>query len=139
MEFDLKRYLGKWYEIAKIRNEFEPGLSNTVAQYTLNPNGTIQVINSGYLGDKFKQITGIARVTDNSRVLDVSFFPGIYSRYKILAIGENYEYALVGGDTDRYLWILSRKPNLEESILEELLRIAREKGYKVEDLIRTRQ
>ena len=106
MDFDLKRYLGKWYEIARIENEFSPNMDKVVAHYNLNDNGSIQVINSGYVDGNFRQIVGHAITTENKSILRVSFFLGIYSDYRILAIGENYEYALVGGDKDTYLWIL---------------------------------
>lgn len=97
MDFDLKRYLGKWYEIARIKNEFEPKMSKVVAQYDLNDDGSIQVINSGYVGGDFRQIIGRAIITENKNILKVSFFPGIYSDYRVLVVGKNYDYALVGG------------------------------------------
>ena len=96
-KFDLRLFLGKWYEVARINNGFEPEMDKVTAQYNLNDNGTIQVINSGYIGDKKRQIVGTAKTTDQSNLLKVSFFPGIYSDYKILAIGNNYDYALIGG------------------------------------------
>ena len=139
MDFDLKRYLGKWYEIARIENEFSPKMDKVVAQYNLNDNGSIQVINSGYVDGNFRQIVGHAITTENKSVLMVSFFPGIYSDYRILAIGENYEYALVGGDKDIYLWILSRTPDLDEDIIKDLIQVAKEKGYRIDKIRMTEQ
>ena len=139
MDFDLKRYLGKWYEIARIENEFSPKMDKVVAQYDLNDNGSIQVINSGYIGGNFRQIVGHAITTENKSVLKVSFFPGIYSDYRILALGENYEYSLVGGDKDTYLWILSRTPDLDEDIIKGLIQVAKEKGYRIDKIRMTEQ
>ena len=81
-----------------------------------------------------RQIVGHAITTDNKSVLKVSFFPGIYSDYRILALGENYEYALVGGDKDIYLWILSRTPDLDEDIIKDLIQVAKDKGYRVDKI-----
>ena len=139
MDFDLKRYLGKWYEIARIENEFSPKMDKVVAQYNLNDNGSIQVINSGYVDGNFIQIVGHAITTENKSILKVSFFPGIYSDYRILALGENYEYALVGGDKDIYLWVLSRTPDLDEDIIKDLIQVAKEKGYRVDKIRMTEQ
>ena len=139
MDFDLKRYLGKWYEIARIENEFSPKMDKVVAHYNLNDNGSIQVNNSGYVDDNFIQIVGHAITTENKSILKVSFFPGIYSDYRILALGENYEYALVGGDKDTYLWILSRTPDLDEDIIKDLIQVAKEKGYRIDKIRMTEQ
>lgn len=139
MDFDLRRYLGKWYEIARIENEFSPKMDKVVAQYNLNDNGSIQVINSGYVDGNFIQIVGHAITTENKSILKVSFFPGIYSDYRILALGENYEYALVGGDKNIYLWILSRTPDLDEDIIKDLIQVAKEKGYRVDKIRMTEQ
>lgn len=139
MDFDLKKYLGKWYEIARIENEFSPKMDKVVAQYNLNDNGSIQVINSGYVDGNFRQIVGHAVTTENKSVLKVSFFPGIYSDYRILALGENYEYALVGGNKDTYLWILSRTQDLDEDIIKNLIQVAKEKGYRIDKIRMTEQ
>ena len=139
MDFDLRRYLGKWYEIARIENEFSPKMDKVVAQYNLNDNGSIQVINSGYVDGNFRQIVGHAITTENKNILKVSFFPGSYSDYRVLVIGKNYDYALVGGDKDTYLWILSRTPDLDEDIIYDLIRIAKEKGYRVDKIRMTEQ
>lgn len=139
MDFDLRRYLGKWYEIARIENEFEPKMDKVVAQYDLNDDGSIQVINSGYVDGDFKQIIGHAITTGNKNILKVSFFPGIYSDYRVLVVGKNYDYALVGGDKDNYLWILSRTSKLNEDIIYDLIRIAKEKGYRVDKIRMTEQ
>lgn len=138
-KFDLRLFLGKWYEVARINNGFEPKMDKVTAQYNLNDNGTIQVINSGYIGDKKRQIVGTAKTTDQSNLLKVSFFPGIYSDYKILAIGNSYEYTLIGGELNTYLWILSRTPEISDNIFKELISIAKEKGYRTDRIILTKQ
>lgn len=139
MDFDLRRYLGKWYEIARIENEFEPKMDKVVAQYNLNDDGSIQVINSGYVGGNFRQIVGHVIMTENKNILKVSFFPGIYSDYRVLVVDKNYDYALVGGDKDTYLWILSRTSKLNEDIIKDLIQVAKEKGYKVDKIRMTEQ
>lgn len=139
MDFDLRRYLGKWYEIARIENEFEPKMDKVEAQYNLNDDGSIQVINSGYVDGNFRQIVGHAITTENKNILKVSFFPGIYSDYRVLVVGKNYDYALVGGNKDTYLWILSRTPDLDENIVKDLIQVAKEKSYKVDKIRMTEQ
>lgn len=139
MDFDLKRYLGKWYEIARIENEFSPKMDKVVAQYNLNDDGSIQVINSGYVDSEFKQIIGHAITTEDNNILKVSFFPGIYSDYRILVLNENYDYALVGGDKDTYLWILSRTSKFNEDIVKDLIQVAKDKGYRVDKIRMTEQ
>ena len=138
-KFDLGLFLGKWYEVARIRNSFEPEMTNVTAQYILNTDGTIQVINMGYVGGKKRQITGLAKRTDLDNILSVSFFPGVYSNYKVLAIGNNYEYALVGGDSETYLWILSRTTEIDRKAFTDLVSIAMSAGYRSDLLILTEQ
>lgn len=138
MTFDLNSYLGKWYEIARINNEFEPEMKNVIAQYSLFESGFIQVINSGYIEGELKQIIGVAKLTDQPGLLKVSFFPGSYSDYKILYIDEDYQYALVGGNSKNYLWILSRIPDINSSVLLQLVNIAKENGYNTDKIIMTK-
>lgn len=139
MEFDLEKYLGFWYEIARIKNEFEPGMKKVMAQYSLSSDGFIRVVNSGYLGDKLHWIEGIAKTTSDPRLLRVSFYNGIFSDYKILFIDDDYSYALVGGNSDNYLWILSRESDLREDIILSLVCLAEELGYRVDELKLTEQ
>ena len=80
MEFDLEKYLGSWYEIARIKNEFEPEMKKVMAKYSLNFDGTIKIINSGYLGDKIRWIVGIAKTTSDPKLLRVSFYNNIFFR-----------------------------------------------------------
>ena len=139
MEFDLEKYLGSWYEIARIKNEFEPEMKKVMAKYSLNLDGTVKIINSGYLGDKIQWIEGIAKTTADPKLLRVSFYNNIFSDYKILFIDDDYSYALVGGNSDNYLWILSRDSELREDIILFLIRLAENLGYKVDKLEFTKQ
>ena len=139
MEFDLEKYLGSWYEIARIKNEFEPEMKKVMAKYSLNLNGTIKIINSGYLGNKIQWIEGIAKTTSDPKLLRVSFYKNIFSDYRILFIDDDYSYALVGGNSDNYLWILSRDSELREDIILFLIRLAEDLGYKVDKLEFTKQ
>ena len=79
MHVDLKKYMGKWFEIARIKNEFEPNMKKVTAQYNLNEDDTIQVINSGYIDDTLKEIIGIAKTTNENNLLLISFRHPIYS------------------------------------------------------------
>ena len=137
MEIDLKRYSGKWFEIARIKNTFEPNMTNVTAQYNLNNDDTIQVINSGYINGEFKEIIGHA-IKVNEDTLKVSFQPKIYKTYKILAIDKNYQYAMIGNLTKQYIWILSRKPYITKEILNTFLNIAKKQNYDINKLLITK-
>lgn len=133
----LDKYLGKWYEIARIDNRFERGISNAVAEYSLNSDGTIKVVNSGVdiKTGRLKRSVGKAKGTLISGLLRVSFFWIFYSDYRVLALDENYKWALVGGSSSKYLWILSRTPILPEEELMLVLSEASRRGYDTDRLI----
>jgi lipocalin len=131
MEFDLNKYLGKWFEIARIKNFFEPDMTNVTALYKLDNNGDIVVVNEGYLGGIPIQIVGTARTTNIDKILEVSFFNNVFSDYKILFVDDDYQYAVVGGKSTDYLWILSRTPQLDKNILTELFKIAKDNEYNI--------
>ena len=133
---DLDRYMGLWYEIARYENRFERGLVDVTAMYTLRPDGTIRVENRGCKRnspyDICKTANGHAKIPDSSQPgkLKVSFFLNFYSDYYVLELDEeNYNYALVGSSTDKYLWILSRTPQLPEDIKKKLVTAAERRGY----------
>lgn len=132
---DLGKYLGKWYEIARFDHVFERDMQMVTAEYKLLPNGQIQVINSGYKDGKFKETIGKAKTTDTSGLLRVSFFLNFYSDYRVLMIDKDYQYVLVGGNSPKYLWILSRTPQLSPEILQNIIDVAENKGYDTEKLI----
>lgn len=137
--FDKDRYLGKWYEIARLDFKYEKNLNNTTAEYTLNDDGTIRVDNQGYntKKDKWQQAIGKAKFVDDENVgmLKVSFFGPFYSGYNVIAIDEDYRYALVAGKNLKYLWILSRDPEIPEVVRDSYLKIADDVGYKTADLL----
>ena len=135
----LDKYLGKWYEIARFDHSFERDMEKVTAEYKLLPDGHIKVINSGYRNGKFKETIGKAKITDTSGLLRVSFFMNFYSDYRVLMIDKDYNYVLVGSSSPKYLWILSRTPQLDEEVLEIIIDAAQEKGYDTDNLIFVRQ
>lgn len=139
-ELDLNRYVGKWYEIARYDHIFERGLVGCTANYTLQDNGYIKVVNAGYkktLDGKYDESIGKARrpnVNEQGK-LEVAFFANFYADYYVLELAPDYRYALVGSKTDKYLWILSRTPQMEQVDIDFLLKRAKERGYNVDKLI----
>ena len=132
-EFNLKRYLGKWYEIARFNHRFERGLQGVTAEYSLREDGKVKVLNCGHkhtLTGEQTCTTGKARLPKDgqSGKLEVSFFLFFYSDYNILELGKDYEWALVGSSTDKYLWILSRTPPTSVRNPELFARKSKTKG-----------
>lgn len=141
--FDTKRYLGKWYEIARMDFKFEKNLNQVTATYSEEKDGSIRVDNRGYdtLKKEWKQSIGKAKRlkgTEEAR-LKVSFFGPFYSGYNVIAIDTGYRYALVAGNNLNYLWILSRTKSIPASIKRDYLEQAKQLGYRTEDLIWTAQ
>lgn len=136
-DFALDKYLGKWYEIARLDNRFERGIGNAFAEYSLKPDGTIKVVNSGVdtKTGRVKSIVGKAKTTSVPGLLKVSFFWIFYSDYRVLAVDEDYEWALVGGSSSKYLWILARKSILPEDVLASVILEASRRGYDTGRLI----
>ena len=132
---DLNRYLGEWYEIARFDHSFERGIERAKANYTLNEDGTIKVVNSGVKDGKPKTAIGKGKRTDTPALLRVSFFGPFYADYRVMMIDANYKYALVGSGGADYLWILSRTPTLAGDAKSELLAEARRRGYDMDKLI----
>ena len=137
--FDKKRDLGQWYEIARLDFKFEKNLNNTTAEYSLNDNGTIKVDNQGYntKKEKWEQAIGKAKFVGEANVakLKVSFFGPFYAGYNVVAIDDDYKYALVAGKNLKYLWILSRETSIPVKIKDKYLKIAEEIGYQTSDLL----
>jgi lipocalin len=137
-EFDLNRYLGKWYEIARFPHSFEKDLIGVTATYTLLDNGRIEVLNQGYkksFDGEFKKILGKAKTTEVRGKLRVSFFLFFYSDYNILELDPGYQWVLIGSSTPDYLWILSRSPHMDKDLFNSIVEKARKRGYKTEKLI----
>lgn len=139
-DFDVNRYLGTWYEIARLDHSFERGLTQVTAEYTSGENGLITVLNRGYdpVKKKWKEAEGRAYFVDDPGVgrLKVSFFGPFYGGYNVIELDqENYSYALVCGPNLDYLWILSRTPELDKSKVNILVGRAKELGFATDDLI----
>ena len=139
-EFDGDRYMGKWYEIARLDHSFERNLSNVSAIYTARKDKMISVVNRGF-NDKtgeWKQIEGKARLIEDGSIgsLKVSFFGPFYGGYHVIELDlENYSFAMVSGPSRSYLWILSRNPELDEAIYSRLVNRAAELGFDTTKLI----
>lgn len=142
-EVDIQSYMGLWYEIARLPNNFEKGLECVTATYTLKRNGKIEVLNRGYSSEKgeYRTARGTARIPDPGEPgrLKVSFFWPFSGNYYILVLEENYRYALVGDPSRKYLWVLSRTKQMEEDTYNGLLDHAREFGFKTEQVRETAQ
>lgn len=132
---ELGRYMGRWYEVARYDHRFERGLHYTTADYSMARGGRVLVVNSGVDGNLFRKSTGTARVTDKPGLLKVSFFRPFWSDYRVLLLGPDYEYALVGSKSKKYLWILSRSPSLSDEAASDILGEMFVRGYDQSKLI----
>ena len=140
---DLSRYSGTWYEIARYPNRFQRDCqSDTTAEYTVRKDGKVQVVNSCRQKDgKTKTARGTAKITDKATnaKLKVTFFWPFYGDYWIIGLSPDYRYAIVGEPNRKYLWILSRTPDMDATTYKELLEQIRAAGYDSDKLIKTRQ
>lgn len=138
--FEVKRYLGTWYEIARLDHRFERGLSQVTAEYSLRDDGGVSVINRGYSADdkEWKDVEGKAYFVEKPEIghLKVSFFGPFYSSYVIFELDKaNYQYALVSGADRDYFWILARQPNLDPALQDKLIAQAKSLGFATDELI----
>jgi apolipoprotein D and lipocalin family protein len=137
--FNKEKYLGTWYEIARLDFKYEKDLNNTTANYSINPDESIKVVNKGYnyVKDEWTEADGKAKFVDSDTIakLKVSFFGPFYSGYNVIALADNYNYALVAGKNLDYLWILSRETTIPEDIKQDFLNQAKAIGYNIKDLI----
>lgn len=141
---DLKKYIGLWYEVAKIPNRFQSHcVKETTAKYNLKENGEIEVINS-CIDDKgnIDKTEGIARIVDkkSNAKLEVSFFSilgwrPIWGDYWIIGLDENYQWAIVGTPSRKYGWILARTPKIPQETLNKIFSILKEQGYNPKDFV----
>ena len=134
-DLQLEKYLGDWYEIARFDHSFERGISFCKANYTLREDGMVQVVNTGIKNGKPKESKGKAKRTENARILRVSFFGPFYGDYRIMLLDSDYQWVLVGGSSEKYLWILSRSPQLTDDARVSILAEATRRGYDVSKLI----
>lgn len=138
--FDVNRYAGTWYEVARLDNRFERGLEKITAEYALKPDGGVSVVNRGYSTQegKWKKAEGKAYFVDkpDEGYLKVSFFGPFYSSYVIFELEqERYEYAFVSGADKSYLWLLARTPHPPQEVIEKFKQQSKALGFKTEDLI----
>lgn len=144
-EFDLKKYLGTWYEIARYDHRFEKGLVGVTANYSLRDDGKIKVVNSGFkdsLSGKFSQAVGKAKIPNPASEpskLKVSFFWFFYGDYFVLELDEDYQWAVIGSSSDKYLWVLSRSPQMNDELYQQILKGLTQRGYNVRQLIKVKQ
>ena len=138
--FEINRYLGTWYEIARLDHSFERGLVNVSANYQAKPDGGINVLNRGYDPAKksWREAKGIAYLLGppDTASLKVSFFGPFYGGYHVMALDPDYRWAMVAGPSHKYFWILARAPELPDDVLNNLLQIARNAGFDLNGLIR---
>ena len=138
--FEIDRYLGTWYEIARLDHRFERGLSAVTANYSLRDDGGVRVVNRGYndQSGEWDEAIGKAYFVGASDVgqLKVSFFGPFYGGYNIVQLDKSdYQYSLVAGPDRDYLWILSRTAKMQPDILRSLVNKARELGFATDKLI----
>ena len=139
-DFDAERYLGRWYEIARLNHRFERGLVDVTAEYERRDDGAIRVINSGFDRDdgERKSVEGVARFvrSDREAYLKVSFFGPFYGAYVVFVLDrEGYEYAFVSGFNHNYLWLLARQPTVPDAVREHFVREAAARGFPTDELI----
>jgi apolipoprotein D and lipocalin family protein len=136
---DLEKYLGKWYEIARLPAKFQEGCTETTATYTLLRDGNVSVLNTCMKNGKVKTAKGKAKVVDKTTgaKLKVTFFWPFYGDYWIMKLGKDYEFAVVGTPDLKYLWILCRTPKMESKLFSELTEFAKSQGFNVDKLIIT--
>jgi len=138
--FDLQRYLGKWYEIARLDHSFERGLIKVSAEYSLRDDGGVKVINRGYSASKgeWKEAVGKAFFVreKNEGYLKVSFFSIFYGAYVVIELDqEDYQYSLVSGPDKSFLWVLSRTPEMDPDVYQRLISKASALGFATDELI----
>jgi apolipoprotein D and lipocalin family protein len=138
--FELQRYLGRWYEIARLDHSFERGLTNVTADYSLREDGSVRVLNRGFStrSNSWKEAEGKALFVGRSDqgYLKVSFFGPFYGAYVIFALDhEQYQYALVCGPDRSYLWLLARSPDLPADLRQRLIDRAAALGFATGELI----
>ena len=137
--FDAARYMGRWYEVARLDHSFEKGLEKVTAVYALQSDRTVQVVNRGFdpARNEWREATGKARFTGSptTAALKVSFFGPFYGGYNVIDLDPAYTHALVVGPDRSYLWILSRTPTPPRDVVERLVEKASALGYSTADLI----
>lgn len=143
-DFQLKRYLGKWYEIARLDHSFERGLTQVTAEYSLKADGGVKVINRGYSNDtqQWKEAEGKAYFVngDGEAYLKVSFFGPFYGSYVVFGLDQqDYQYAFISGPDTDYLWLLARTPTVSPEVMKQFVEMASARGFDTNSLIYVEQ
>jgi len=138
--FDTQRYLGEWYEIARLEHSFEKGLSDITANYSLRDDGGIKVVNRGYDAQKneWRMVEGKAYPIESpdTGYLKVSFFGPFYGSYVVFGLDKaGYQYSFVTGPDRRYLWLLSRTPQVKDEVMDRFIKEASELGFDTDKLV----
>jgi apolipoprotein D and lipocalin family protein len=138
--FDLQRYLGTWYEVARLDHGFERGLTHVTAEYSLRDDGSIKVVNRGFnlKHGQWEESEGKAYPIESPDIgrLKVSFFGPFYGSYNIIELDEkNYSYSMITGPSRNFLWILSRTKDLDPMVMQRLVEKAKNLGFRLEKLI----
>ena len=137
--FQVERYLGTWYEVARMENRFERGLYNVTATYSQNDNGTVKVVNRGYKtsSSEWESAVGKAKFVGKQNVghLKVSFFGPFYGSYVVYELEENYNYAFVTGANKKFLWLLAREPSVPDEVLNQFKQHATDNGYDLDNVV----
>ena len=138
--FELDRYLGTWYEIARLDHSFERGLSNVTAEYRLRDDGGVMVLNRGFSAETqaWKEAEGRAYfVNDPSEgYLKVSFFGPFFGSYVVFELDQaDYGYAFVSGPNKDFLWLLARTPEIDDEVREKFEALALKHGFDLTDLV----
>ncbi len=148
-EVDLQRYMGTWYEIARLPNSFQDQcLGDVTATYTLRDDGKIQVVNRCRKENgAYNEVQGLAKRASkdgpNSKLkvrfapAYLSFLPFVWGDYWVMLLAPDYTYVVVGEPGRKYLWVLSRTPSMDEATLQSILTEVRRSGYDLTGLIRT--
>jgi len=142
--FQLNKYLGQWYEIARLDHSFERGLENVTAEYSMREDGGVSVVNRGFSTEdnEWSEATGKAYFVNRSEegYLKVSFFGPFYGSYVVFELDkENYQYAFVSGPDLSYLWLLSRTPEVSKEIIDDFIEKSQSLGFDTSKLILVKQ
>tara|TARA_R100001591_G_scaffold118587_1_gene142545 strand:+ start:36372 stop:36869 length:498 start_codon:yes stop_codon:yes gene_type:complete len=139
-DFELDRYLGKWFEIARLDHSFERGLTSVTADYSLRDDGSVRVINRGYNSEKgqWEEAEGKAKFVREADIahLKVSFFGPFYGGYVVFGLDkQDYQYAYVSGPNHNYLWLLARTPQVSDKLIASFINEAEQRGFDTDKLI----
>lgn len=142
---DAERYLGRWYEIARYQHRFEKKLAGVTAEYALRPDGRISVVNSGFKGSldgKYTEARAVAWIPDPAvpAALKVRFFHLFAGDYLVFGLDDaNYQWALVGDNSGKYLWFLARTPEISDELYGQMKAAAVAQGYSLDGLYKVPQ